>query len=188
MKASRGVRRFLLCREGIVLAAYPDPSPEKCSAGAGQQVPHMKMGDPVTLEWTFKTFRASVEQREKELTARIHVPVEQCQFDAIFSIYYNKGNQYLPTKLRSPGDKYYDCPDLLSPLNAGNFDGVADLIPMCDMNAAGEHVSGLRTRRLKEQGMFLHGDYSEDDPIPFWRGLPKLTKRETYELKPGDID
>ena len=186
MKASRGVRRFLLCREGIVLAAYPDPV--ICSAGAGQQVPHMKVGDPVTLEWTFATFRASVDQRAAELSARIRRPVEQQVFDALLSIYYNKGNQYMPVRPRAPGDKYYECPDILSPVNAGNIDGAADLIPLCDMNAAGDHVPGLRMRRLKEQAMLVHGDYSDTDPIPFWRGLPKLTKRETYELKPGDID
>lgn len=186
MEASRGVRRFLLCREGIVLAAYPDPV--ICSAGAGIQVPHMKAGDPVTLTWTFATFRHGVDTRARELSARINVPLKQQEFDALLSIYYNKGNQYMPVSPRKPGDKYYDCPDILSPVNAGNLDGAADLIPLCDMNAAGNHVPGLRMRRLKEQAMLVHGDYSDEDTIPFWRGMPKLTKRETYDLKPGDID
>jgi GH24 family phage-related lysozyme (muramidase) len=187
MIVSRNGMLAACCREALVLVAYPDPTPTQCSAGFGQQVPHMRPGDPVTIEWAFSTMKVSAAKRAAELSRRLKVSLEQHQFDALWSLYYQSGVRYMPIKPRLPGEVHSDYPDILALINAGRLDEAADLWPACDANQAGEHMGGLRKRRLLEQAIWVHADYGDLSTIPMWRGNPRTTKRETYVVQPEDL-
>jgi GH24 family phage-related lysozyme (muramidase) len=186
-KPSRKVTLFVACREALVTVAYPDPTPENCSAGFGTQVPGMKPGTPVTIRWAFDNLHHGLVDRASRLSKRIFVPLLQHQFDALLSLYYQSGNHYMPLKPREPGDKHYGDPDVLALINAGELAAAADIWPTMDESAAGISMAGLRKRRLLEQGIFLHAEYGDLTKIPYWAGNPKTTKMQTYRIQPGDL-
>lgn len=72
----------------------------------------------------------------------VTVPLTQDQFDALVSFTYNLG----------PGTLYHS--DLLSFLNAGQYDAAADALLEYD-HADGVVVPGLARRRAAERALFL---------------------------------
>lgn len=179
---SRNGVLFIANREALVLTAYQDGP--HCSIGFGSNSPALKLGDTITVRHAFDLLKADVTKREPGLFDRLRVPLSQHQADALFSLHYQSGNRYMPVKPREKGD---GRPDILRLVNAGDFDAAADAWPACDQNLAGEHISGLRKRRVMEQGVFVHGEYGSLDPLPYWPGPPRTTRMQQYHLQPGDI-
>ena len=171
MKTSRNGILFIACREGLVLTAYPDG--KNNAIGFGHNSATVKPGATITVAEAFALLASDLAPREKTLNADLKVQVEQQQFDALMSLYYNTGSHYLPK--------------LLALINAGKADEAAALFPSCNVNAAGQVLAGLTTRRLEEQAMFTSGNYGALGKIPFWRGNPKTTKMATYAVQPGDL-
>jgi lysozyme len=173
---------FIANREALVLTAYQDgPHP---SIGFGSNSPKLKVGDTITVPAAFRLLKADITAREPGLNRRLTAPLSQQQWDALMSLHYQSGNRYMPVEPREPGD---DRPDILRLINAGRFDKAAAAWPDCDQNLAGAPQPGLRRRRLLEQAVFLRGDYGMLDPLPYWPGDPRTTKRQSYHLQPGDL-
>ena len=85
----------------------------------------------------------------------VHVPVMQCQFDALCSFAFNVGlDEDDDVIAEGLGDS-----TLLKRLNAGNYESAATQFTLW-VNAGGKVVRGLLNRRLAEQAMFVNGDYS----------------------------
>jgi hypothetical protein len=91
----------------------------------------------------------------------------------MMSLYYQSGNRYVN--------------DVAEYINAGRMEEAMDLLEKCDANLAGDHLPGLAKRRKMERKVFEQADYGELSPIPFWRGNPRETKQDWYEVKDGDL-
>ncbi|MGE8128984.1 lysozyme [Methylobacterium sp. NPDC080182] len=179
---SRNGVLFIANREALVLTAYSDgPHP---SIGFGSNSPALRVGDTITVPDAFRLLRKDIASREPGLNKRIRVPLEQHQYDALFSLHYQSGNRYMPVDPREAGD---ERPDILRLLNAGRLNDAAAAWPDCDANLAGQRQEGLRKRRILEQAVFLRGDYGQLDPLPYWPGDPRTTKRQAYHLRPEDL-
>lgn len=164
--------RFIARREGLALVSYTDG--RYFSIGFGHNDPKLKPGDTITVKEAFALLKEDVKPRAAEVTRMLKVPVNQHQFDALVSFYYQSGRKFVP--------------DIISTLiNVGDINHAAQLFPNCDTNSAGKHIPGLRRRRLLEQKIFLSGEYGELSPIPMWRGDPAKVKAEQYHVKDGDF-
>ena len=73
------------------------------------------------------------------IDATVHVPLSQCQYDALTSFVYNVG---------------HIGPTMLAKLNAGDFRGAADGFPRWNKDD-GRVVDGLTRRRAAERALFL---------------------------------
>jgi GH24 family phage-related lysozyme (muramidase) len=179
---SRNGVLFIANREALVLTAYQDGP--HCSIGFGSNSPALKLGDKITVKHAFDLLKADIAKREAGLNKRVHISLTQAQWDALFSLHYQSGNRYMPVEPRETGD---NRPDILRLINAEKLDEAADSWPDCDQNLAGEHISGLRKRRLLEQGVFAHGEYGALDLIPYWPDNPRTTRMQQYQIQPGDV-
>jgi hypothetical protein len=62
-----------------------------------------------------------------------------------------------------------------------------DLLVTCDASLGGTRMAGLRKRREMERTLYLEGKYGDLSTIPFWRGDPRKTKRQEYEVQDTDL-
>lgn len=86
-------------------------------------------------------FKKDCEPRVKRLNELIKVPVNQNQFDALFSIMYNIGDHALAAST------------LLHKLNQGDYKGAAD--HFLDWRYDSHHDPVLLPRRKEEQALFM---------------------------------
>lgn len=171
MQVSRNGLLFVACREALVLTAYQDG--QHLSIGFGSNDPSLKEGDTISVREAFDRLRRDVDARARLVSGALRVEVEQHQFDALFSLFYQGGS-----------DGYRA---VLKLINDSKMDEAADEFLRWDTNAKGEHKTGLMRRRVMERRLFLNADYGDLTRIPFWRGNPRETLREEYVLKEGDL-
>lgn len=175
MNLDRDGALLIAKREAIVLVAYQDG--EHYSIGLGSNDPSLKAGDTITVAEAFARFKRDIAVREQALTDMLRVVVDQDQFNALFSLYYQSGNRNLRW--------------LLPMINANAPKAVvAQCFPIREFskNKAGEYMAGLEKRRRIEAAVYERGDYGEDpETVSLWRGDPRKTKPETYRVKPGDL-
>lgn len=171
MKTSRDGLRFIARREALVLTAYQDG--HHASVGFGTNDPALKVGDTITVKHAFDLLKKGVAKRDAEIAKLLKVELEPHQYDAISSLYYNHGRRYAP------------C--IINLCNYKEFGTASLLFPLFDRSLAGVQMAGLKKRRLLEQAMFVHGDYGELEPIPYWPGKPTGPPQQ-YRLQPGDLE
>ena len=105
----------------------------------------VKEGDKWTQEKAdFMLWRELEDEYERYVNDYVHVPLNQCQFDALCSWVYNLG----PSNLKSS--------TLLKKLNNGDFDNVP--YQMSRWNKAGGKVLEGLTRRRKAEGLLFQGE------------------------------
>jgi len=151
---------FEQCR----LRAYPDPGSELAKAlRVGKPLgPHLR-GDPWTIGWgdTGPDVYEGLEITQEEADARyarrmagefepgvrraVRVPVDQKQFDALVSIFYNVGVETMSAST------------MVRLLNSGDYRGAAGQFPRWD-KSKGAVLKGLQRRREAERLLFLGMD------------------------------
>jgi lysozyme len=143
--------------EGIVPAPYLDVKRVWTfgvghTAAAGAPDPgRLPRGMPADLDAgvreALRLFRADLARYETEVLRAVTVPLASHEFDALVSFHYNTGGIARAALTRA--------------LNAGDRAGAGAAF----MNWL--RPASLRTRRLAERDLFLHGRYPEG-PIPVW--------------------
>jgi len=171
MKTSRNGILFIARREALVLVAYQDGVHR--SIGFGSNSETLKEGDTITVKGAFALLRKDIEEREKRIEGLLKRSLKTHQWDALMSLHYQSGNRYLPA--------------IAALLNAKQDVTALELWLLCDRNLAGQRLDGLHKRRVLEVKLFQNGEYGELSPIPFWRGNPRSTKREEYEVRDADL-
>jgi GH24 family phage-related lysozyme (muramidase) len=179
MRVSPNGLLFTVCREAIVLVAYEDG--KHLSIGMGSNSPDLKEGDAITVHEALQRFKADIAAREAIVNRSLKVEVSQQTFDCLVDFYYQNANKV--DGQGRPGFK-----TVVSLINAGDLNGAAEQLPEWHFNSAGEPKSGLKTRRLMEQAVMVHGDYGDLSTVKLWRGNPRTTKPELYKIQPGDFD
>jgi lysozyme len=157
--------------EAIALTAYQDGT--HLSIGLGSNDPSLKAGDTITLRQAFSRFKRDILVREAELQRRLKVPVKQNEYDALFSMYYQSGNRYIPT--------------IVDAINRGDRQRAMDLWLEGDKNKAGVQKRGLRWRREEELKMFRDGQYGDLSTVKLYRGHPAQTQPELYKVRDSDF-
>lgn len=170
-KTNNAGRELVVDEEGFRTSAYPDPlSPlgQELLKPLAKRRPNWQClpGDPWTIGigatgkgiapgvvWTsdqiWERFEHDIEQREKEVARAVKVELNDNQFAALVSLFFNLG----ATKLLTGDEKGGPC-DLLTKLNSGDYLGAANEFPRWD-KSRGRRVAGLHTRRLRERALFL---------------------------------
>jgi lysozyme len=152
--------------EQLRLEAYPDPgSPRAKAMRAGKPPAEFRKlsGAPWTIGWGdtgpdvvegLTITEQQADQRfarrmalefEPAVRAAVKVPLNQGQFDALVSIFYNAGVAALTSST------------LVRLLNMGDFAGAAAQFPRWNMSG-GVRMKGLDRRREAERLVFLGGD------------------------------
>lgn len=171
LTTSRNGALFIACREGIVEVSYQDGP--YLSIGCGSNGPHITSDMRWTPQQALRQLRADLRLREADVNRKVTVDLKQHQFDALVSIHYNRGNR--------------DFPAMIAAVNSGDEAAVAALFPTLDTNSKGEHLAGLKMRRLAELAMYQTGNYGPLNSIPWWRGPPRTTPRYEYTIQPEDL-
>jgi lysozyme len=134
MRASDAGLKFIAEREGVRLAAYPDPgtggAPWTIGVGHTRGV---KQGDTCCCDQAMAWLVVDATEAEDAVNRLVKVPLTQHQFDALVDFVFNEG----------AGN--FAGSTLLRLLNAGDYDG-ADR-QFCRWNIAAGHVMGGLTRR-----------------------------------------
>jgi GH24 family phage-related lysozyme (muramidase) len=182
---------FIIGREALVLVPYRDGwmrdpkdatrQVERWSIGAGSLAKHGERTKPITVKQAFQQFRKAVRSREQEVRwalglRKYTLPpmrVEQHHYDAVFSLYYQGGSDGLKAVAEFVMRG--------APLEAANE------FLKWDMDAAGINRTGLFARRQLERNLFLFGDYGKLNPVKLWRGDPRQTQPELYDVTDEDL-
>lgn len=96
----------------------------------------------MTMQGADYLLRGRLRAIAAEISAAVHVPLTQSQFDALVDFEYNLGRTAL------------DHSTLLAKLNAGDYAGAAAEFPKW-CHVGDKVVAGLLHRRLVEQGWFV---------------------------------
>jgi len=126
--------------EGLELEAY------QCAAGVWTigygYIKGVQEGDVWSEEKAdYMLFRELEEEYEGYVNDYVHVPLNQCQFDALCSFVYNLGGNALKNST------------LLKVLNTGDYEGVPEQIMRWN-KAGGKVLAGLVRRRECESLLF----------------------------------
>lgn len=157
---------FLCQREALVTCAYRDGGTDehpKWSIGAGSQT-NVKEGDVITLPEAFKRLRADVAEREKTLNRKLTVQLTPWAFDALFSIFYQRGT----AALNRIGDLF----------NAGQTDAAIWAFTEFPNGAAGGFSPGHAKRRAREMMVAWDANYGDLSKIPFYDGDPRKVEKQ----------
>jgi len=143
----------LICGfEGCCLTAYADASPRKIATiGYGHTGAGVMLGQTITRERAEQLLASDLLMTEEAVLRAVHVPLSQCQFDALVSFAFNVRGWRESTLLRL--------------LNSGDYAGAAAEFPRWD-HAGAEVLPGLTARRAAEQAMFMSGSVSAERPTP----------------------
>jgi GH24 family phage-related lysozyme (muramidase) len=164
MKTSYAGRAFIAREEGIVLVAYRDTA-GVWTIGVGHTTqagpPTVAAGLRLTLAECLDLFARDLAKYEAEVGRNVKVPLTQAQFDALVSWHFNTGAVARAS--------------LIKKLNAGDYSGAADGL-LAWSRAGGRVLEGLRQRRIREQRLFLYGDYGDISKVPVWSGPPASTR------------
>lgn len=136
----------ILGHEAIYLEAYQDPVGIWTIAGghtaaAGGLVP--RAGMIITLAKAMEIFRADMAKFERGVSAAVRTKAQH-EFDGFVSFHFNTG----AVKTGSVDDQW----------NAGNRAGAMKTLNAY-VNARGQRLAGLVTRRKEEEAMIMRGVY-----------------------------
>lgn len=156
MKPSELIIQFIREKENLRLKAYLPTPNDVLTIGWGTTVypsgKPVKWGDTCTKEDAEMYFQHDLNHFAIGVNQGIKIPLEQHQFDALFSLAYNIGL----------GQKGFSGSTLLKLVNAKDFIGASQQFQFWDnqrnlKTGKLEEVPGLVTRRLQERKLFLTG-------------------------------
>ena len=140
MKISQEGLALIKKFEGLELHAY------KCAAGVWTigygYIKGVQEGDVWDADKAdYMLFRELEEEYQNYVNDYVHVPINQCQFDALCSFVYNLGGNALKSST------------LLKVLNSGDYNGVPEQIMRWN-KAGGKVLAGLTRRRTAGAELF----------------------------------
>ncbi len=172
MKLSDKGKRVLAQVEAAVLVPYQDG--RHYSIGFGHNGPEVAAMGPITVQKAFEMLEEDLKPREARVDDLIKVPITQEQFDALVLLHYQSGNRYLPLAAHM--------------INYGEMGALQRAWNTWSYAHGGKKMRGLETRRRREKAIFFDGDYGPvEAPIKLWKGNPRTTPFEPYEIKDSDI-
>ncbi len=168
-------------REALVTHAYPDglykwgplKGQSKWSIGFGSQTPVPKEGEIISKAEAFKRLRNDIKSRELILNKKLKVVLSQPAFDALFSLYYQSGNESVDA--------------VVAIWNSGTPEvfGVAEFI---NWNFGENRIPtiGHTRRRIGEMHTAITGDYGNLSMVQVFAGNPREV-HSTWEPFPEVI-
>ena len=148
MHVSPAGRAFIGVQEGLRLRAYRD-SAGVWTIGYGHtsaaDAPAVILGMLLSRQQADAILLRDLLKYEAEVVREVHVPLAQCQFDALVSFTYNCGEG----SLRKAA--------LLAHLNAGTYSAVPGIL--LNFDRAGAKVLGALVRRRKAEAAMFQGCY-----------------------------
>lgn len=141
--------------EDDVLVAYPDPGTGGApwSIGRGHTGKGVYPGLRITQAQSDALFSQDLIAREREINA-LDLELNQNQFDALLSFYYNVGPGVKHVKDGLMTLRSGEPSTLLKKLRARDYVDAAEQFLLW-INAAGKPMSGLKRRRSAERALFL---------------------------------
>ena len=158
MTPSRNIIVFIAQREAFVSVAYSDGINH--AIGFGRNDPAIRSGDTTTMAAELPLFLAGVRERAETVDRALDWPVEQHEFDALVSLYYNKGTTALN--------------DVASRLNDGDRSEAMAVLCTYNRKQDGTFSFGLAKRRWLELCIFRNADYGILRTIKVFDGDPKI--------------
>jgi lysozyme len=172
VKLSDKGKRVLAQVEACVLVPYKDGAHN--SIFFGHNGPDADTLRPRTVKKAFEVLEQDLKSREQRVDNLVKVPLTQEQFDALVLLHYQSGNRYLPKAAAM--------------INSGDTAGLKKAWTTWAHSAGGTWMKGLETRRKREKEIFFNSDYGPvEAPIKLWRGNPRQTPFEPYEIKDADL-
>ncbi|QXX74219.1 lysozyme [Methylovirgula sp. HY1] len=148
MHVSDKGRAFTGAQEGLRLRAYPDVV-GVWTIGYGHTTmagaPFVHPGMVITRVQADQILARDLVRYEDEVLREVHVPLSQCQFDALVDFTYNCGEGSLARAA------------FLAHLNAGNYGAVPGIL--MEWDRAGGRVLGDLVRRRRAEGQIFQGHY-----------------------------
>lgn len=138
-KALGEIKRWEQCK----LEAYRDVG-GVWTLGYGETGPHIGPGLRITKSEAEGWLARRTDSLSEKLTSLIKVQLKQSQFDALVSLAYNIGVTAFAHST------------MLRLLNQGLLDKAAEEFIKWD-HVNGKEIPGLRSRRLAERALFVHG-------------------------------
>lgn len=157
MNASWNGIKAIACREALVLVAYWDKS--RWSKGFG----YLATGgeDSTTIEQAFADLKAHIAKNDLIIAKFLHCDVTQPQWDAVASLYYQRGTAAL--------EAVTDFYNRMAPAKAWkeflNWNSGQD----------GIETEGHTMRRIRESAMSAYGDYGDISKYKLYAGDPHTT-------------
>jgi len=167
-------------REAFVPVAYRDgwfdPKTKKkprWSIGFGDN--SAKEGDTITVQEALIRFRRGLDERTAIILKKIKRDLSQQQLDAVSSLFYQGGNLKL---------------DPMAALVNANCYTTAELLFLDDAmatNKDGEFMSGLKSRRERENKIWKEGDYGDIGWFWKYQGDPARGVRHKHYIKEEEM-
>jgi GH24 family phage-related lysozyme (muramidase) len=184
---------FIVRREAIVLVPYRDglmidpgdptrqDKVERWSIGMGSLAKHGERTKSISVKQAFQQLHKAVRVREQAVLWALGLriwfkppaPVLQQHVDAGFSLYYQGGSDGLKA--------------VSALVRQGKMQEAADEFLRWDMDAEGVKKKGLLARRELERDLFLTGNYGDLNPVRLYRGDPKTSQFEEYNVTERDL-
>jgi lysozyme len=172
VKLSDKGKRVLAQVEAAVLVPYQDGKHH--SIGFGHNGPEVAAMGPITVQKAFEMLEEDLKPREARIEELIKKPITQEQFDALVLLHYQSGNRYLPLAAHM--------------INYGETAALQRAWKTWSYSADGKKMKGLELRRQREKDIFFKGDYGPvEAPIKLWKGNPRQTSFEPYEVTEVDL-
>lgn len=160
MKASGDIIEYIKSKEGLRLEAYKLEGEDNWTIGYGHSGPDVKQGDKLeNKEAADKLFAEDLKKYEAAVNGYIdkyNLSFNQGQFDAIVSLTYNCGTNWVNNNWRIA--KYLKNNFKDSNGKAIPDQEIADAFGVICSGGTGI-MEGLIKRRIDEAKMFLYGDY-----------------------------
>lgn len=161
MQTSWNGIKFICRREALVTVAYHDgdnrDGSPKYSIGFGSQFPQVFPGDTISIDDAFARMVRHVRDNDKTIDRLLKVPVSQSEWDAMASLYYQKGF----AALKAVTDLF----------NAR----VPSSIAILELSKWHSNIDGLAKRRVREMAMAVDGYYGNIETYLLFDGDPRTT-------------
>ena len=159
MKASGSIITYIKSKEGCELTAYKNPGEKYYTIGYGHYGPDVKEGQTITQAEADRLFAEDLKKFETAVNGyidRYDLSFNQSKFDAIVSLTYNCGTNWVDNSWRIAtylkNDFKYSNGDPIPDQEIADAFGV-----IC---SGGDGImTGLIKRRIDEAKIFLYGDY-----------------------------
>ena len=160
MKASGSIITYIKSKEGCELTAYKNPGEKYYTIGYGHYGPDVKEGQTITQAEADRLFAEDLKKFETAVNGyidRYDLSFNQSKFDAIVSLTYNCGTNWVDNSWRIAtylkNDFKYSNGDPIPDQEIADAFGV-----IC---SGGDGImTGLIKRRIDEAKIFLYGDYA----------------------------
>lgn len=153
MRASDEIKKVIGEMEGCKLDAYKPLPTDRYTIGYGttfyEDGSPVLEGDNITQDHADELLSDRIDDIASQLSANPSIPdkVTQNEFDAVVSLAYNIGVSAF--KNSTTGNMFYMDEDISKKFPEWNRSG-------------GKPVPGLTVRRLREQTIYMTGDYEDD--------------------------